>query len=643
MPPNSDKGALAAHVISNLPEDIRQMVLRDGEFCARLGVVTSSVISLVEGFKFDREKLYESARKVLAGGASASISNVEGESCQISLQSGEKPVIVIEKGPQRVLHSLLVLVGGSAPVRLRALVAAAEVARLSEAQVAKWSKIVSESSLSGQQMDELGQLIGNSLTGFLENLEELVAVGGFNSAQLVPSGSSYYEQLMFGCLGNESSLEEFNSESLQRAFSAEIAKDVSRISHAFSLGAVEFLFPIGCNEIDDSNLLEYLEKQGQFDDPFSIIATISLCMRRWRRDERYGAIGKTALERLASGRPKLRELCELFSGLYALTLSRLGRHDSFRGKPVYYKRLAAFGHASLCVREIGSAGLPASDFMKWCFNTEGSGFLWSSLLDKREAPRWRMEWLDPEQIVNEVIGRLHNLISIEPIAATELGLADRISELQTGKGMETWMPFYPGPLEGAAMEEKAIAELTPENIQLVRETIEKGAGLARCIGLVAISPIWNVPNELIAEATKELDRSALPSDEKERIAFKSVLGGLGHIAGLKRDHLLADRVASLALRAVVGRRAPLVFSDVLPAVVESSAAFAKHSDQLEWIGTTLSRFAFAANRKSDAADLADIIGIINQYEEESTQSLSRARAACRSFELSIAKASDIAS
>ena len=98
--------------------------------------------------------------------------------------------------------------------------------------------------------------------------------------------------------------------------------------------------------------------------------------------------------------------------------------------------------------------------------------------------------------------------------------------------------------------------------------IQSGEKVEASSGIVVVSPLWNVPDDLLNEATKEVDRSSLPGDEKGRNLFRNVLEGLAHLAGLKRSARLAELVAAMAVRVCTASSDPLALSDMLAAVVE---------------------------------------------------------------------------
>jgi hypothetical protein len=163
-------------------------------------------------------------------------------------------------------------------------------------------------------------------------------------------------------------------------------------------------------------------------------------------------------------------------------------------------------------------------------------------------------------------------------------------------------------------------------------------GLERCRAIIAISPLWSVPDELVDQATKELDRSGLPMEPEQRKSMSGLLSGLAHIAGLKRSSGLADVVGSLGLRAVTARQVPFLYREVLSGVIEASAAFTERRAQLEWIGGMLTRFAFAAQRREDADFLVSVIDSIYECDDQAQAWLGRARGAAEAFALSAGQA-----
>ena len=234
---------------------------------------------------------------------------------------------------------------------------------------------------------------------------------------------------------------------------------------------------------------------------------------------------------------------------------------------------------------------------------------------------------------NELLGRLMHLEEQYPSAAKVVGLGERIDSFgaKIGRSRSAWQPRYPGPLEGELQADAPGLLLTPEMVEMIRESTVGKVGAERCIGISVVSPIWAVSDELISEMTGELERSPIPVDEKGRWAFQFVLGGLAHLAGLKRSQKLANVVASLSLRSVTSRTMPLRYAEVLPSAIEASAAFTALDQRSDWIGSVITRFAFAATQKDDAAYLSRVIDAMTRHDSGVAKKLLRAQAAVVAF------------
>lgn len=628
------KTDLAAYVVKRLPEVIRRGLLGDEAFNSKYGLLVSSTVTIAEGFNFDREALYSAAQQAIATSLSVEISDAEGNKCTVEFFGDDVPRVVVTRGPQRVIATLLVLLAADRDLRVKALDSLSSSVRLPLDASQSWLLEVERAPLSASQIDRLSNDIGHTMVVALESAAEEVKSGKFRVDSLIPEASSYYQQFLPNP-ERGTNLADYVSGSLFPFFRRELQHDPrGGLLRALALAGSDLLVPLDIFEaVGDEVVLETISNERELTDPFSIIGAVSICLHRLEQNDLYRAAGVALLDRLLGEKSDTGRSCELFSASFILAGARLSQLQHFRDRPLFFRRLATFGQASLSTRILLSVPLSSTEFYNWCFQTHGMEFFISALLDKSEAPRWRPEWIAVDQIQNELLGRLLHLQQQYPNASHALGLPERIGAFQVkiGKAPGAWQPLYPGPLEGALSGDRPGLVLRPEMIEHIRESTVDKVGTERCMGIAVVSPIWLVPDQLINEATEELDRSPIPDDEKGRNAFRFVLGGLAHLAGLNHSTKLSNLVASLSLRGATNKTNPFEYVEVVLSTIEAAAAFVAHDERVAWIGNVVTQFSFAATRKEDATFLGTVIDALSKYDPAVEKKLLRAKAAIAAF------------
>lgn len=622
----------AIFVLARLPTIVSDRLLTDAEFVKRTGVGTKNTITLGPGLEFEREALVRAVNGAIEVGVGNSVPATleDGDVCAVEFLDDPTPRVVLVKGEQRSGNVLVVFLAHRADVRSRALAEIQNVFQLKAEILGRWRGIITERALDTTELEQLRLDLDDSFLGFLMRANDLFRRGKFSSHDLVPSTEVYFHQLLLGLPSSEPNFETFILEHWRVLTRSVLTERPNDLHLLLALAGSAELADVRGLEVNDQALLNNFDV-GDLADPFSVIAGLHICLERLSSHSEYTERAMKLVANVVND--GLNDMCVAFAGAYALSYTAVANHSYFRNKPLYFRRMAVFAHASICVRMVDEAGLSTREFGEWALQTEGAGFLWTALLDKREAPRWRPMWLEPRQLMCEVLGRLRQLGHLYPAESEKIGLPLAIEELERrlkvhGLG---WAELYPGPLEGSWLSNQPALPLQPEQIAVIKDSIDNAMGLERCLGIVVVSPLWNVPDDLLNEATKEVDRSSLPGDEKGRNLFRNVLEGLAHLAGLKRSARLAELVAAMAVRACTASSDPLALSDMLAAVVECSAAFPDRNEQIEWISNTLTRFAFVVRSKDDAGALLKALNALGENDGLATLRLSRARAATEAF------------
>jgi hypothetical protein len=102
--------------------------------------------------------------------------------------------------------------------------------------------------------------------------------------------------------------------------------------------------------------------------------------------------------------------------------------------PLFWVRLVALSHAGVLTDALSHLPDPQR-FLRWSVENFYPDYHWQGLIDRREAPRWNPDWIDPDQLHAEIVGRVNNAMQLMPRdmwpAAWASIMGDAITRLET--------------------------------------------------------------------------------------------------------------------------------------------------------------------------------------------------------------------
>lgn len=154
-----------------------------------------------------------------------------------------------------------------------------------------------------------------------------------------------------GSSRTSSSLAEFIDDELADEWRARLAADPK---HAFGSIALTFaspaLVPRSLFEgVDTGTMFELLETACGFADPFALTGAFQICADRLGQDMRFVELGDRLLYRLFGDMDRLDTACQIFAAAFVVSTAHLAEHEFLRGRPPFWRHLAAASHAALAV------------------------------------------------------------------------------------------------------------------------------------------------------------------------------------------------------------------------------------------------------------------------------------------------------
>ena len=380
---------------------------------------------------------------------------------------------------------------------------------------------------------------------------------------------------------------------------------------------------------DVKTLFEWLEAHG---DCISQLGAIELGLHYLDKyPEIEPAIAKMTRSFIEDDVGEDGRLAEL-AGLVVLVDGELARSGILRSCQPYWRRLAAIAHASLLERELSRRGASISDFSAWGYRNRGSLYSLQNNVDLRREPRWLPDFLSPDQLKAEFIGRIsaamvENEAKIKSQELRSLAL-DKEGPLQSRIVFP--FPYLPGPLEGGV---ESVTPLPAEIEQQVYDDLKAEIVTPQSfLGLVNTVLIFKIGPQMADLAAEALRRAKYQLREVGVGAPASaLLYGLAVVAAVTRSEALAAEVRVLVR--VVRRRPSIAMSpsETFRIVMVAAAAFSDIEKWCTFLGEWLTELSYEDIDPLAAKVLQNRIRGLCAIERRLWGTCARADAACASL------------
>jgi hypothetical protein len=192
-----------------------------------------------------------------------------------------------------------------------------------------------------------------------------------------------------------------------------------------------------------------------------------------------------------------------------------------------------------------------AEFLKWSAKDFGGTYLWHTIVDAYDEPRWESDWIGPEALKAELLGRCYNaLMQMQPAKQPKVWKEPINSALEN---LNTRLfAFFPGPLDGflplfsPVQAEGALDE--------VRSLLRGRSSFKRAPGIILLAYAGAIDARLKDEIFRLLE-----SSNEQLTKFKTadqVLSCCSYIAAITRDEDLGKAVISRCLRLISSTMQP---------------------------------------------------------------------------------------
>ena len=608
MTSEANRQILASFALELLPPRVQKSLMDDEEFVNRWSLETIAGVRLGEnGFSFDRDFLYRGIREAIrAPGHEVAVEDDQSVTWRVQVQKGNGELSFglenDEKAYKLSDHSGL---AGDHCIRTGWFQRVAHEMNLEKPALQEWKTRIEDRPLSDDEFAELKRELELTPNGIYRKVKAGLLQGGIGIQTLVPSERRYYERLV-GAAGTSADAASYVNSQATRLIDGLRKWDRKR-GFLMSLltcssGSVSASIRIdGLSEDDLLSSYEWIASEG---DPISQIGAVEVALRNIENNRKLEPFIEQIVEGFIADDPvDGGGSFSILSSMVVLVASELGRRGTMKETKPYYRRHAAIAQASLIIRALKDSQTDISSMVKWA-KAAGAGhiFFLQGLVDLRLEPRWLPDFVTPEQLRAEFIGRVWNAaaqfrggIQSESLRRLVMG-----EDSPLGTAAKWPFPMLPGPLEG---------ELISDLPDIPEEVLEKLAAplKAESLGpdsfarIVNSALIYNVPKsqaELVAEALRRVRYSIESSGDEN-----SILGLILSLATLAAVTRATDLAETIRVLARVMRRRKLLNSDPEHELRISMMAAASHEDLEDWAcfaGEWLTELAFEVVEKESA-------------------------------------------
>ncbi|TCM07464.1 hypothetical protein [Sphingomonas sp. PP-CC-3G-468] len=606
--PQLTRGMRTALVMRSIPSFVQSEMLEDPTFRARLDIDAERIASLGEDATFRSSHFMRSIERAYARpGDDVVLRDQQKRRWTVTAATASDDwALAFRRG--RVEHLTRGMVGllEGASDRVASFDSLIAARNIPPAEVSDWRGRLDEGPLDGDALEELDKELSRYPGTWIDIIQASLVRGEASIDMIVPTDPTYYEYLTG----------DIASPDLDHYVRNDVPSHLARLSMLDPIehakGALllashpRILDGRWATPINDASWIPLGAWVLASGDLLARIGFFEIALPHARDNPELARM----MIDLAKGFDALDpqdEAGELqtFAALVMLVDGSLSLEGTFRESPPFRRRIAAFAHAALVARVIGSR-IDRTRFVRYCAEQRGWRYLLQTLCDMRAEPRWRPDYLSAVQLRNEILGRVINAAS----TVGRDGLPIEITEMlfDADRGLAARMPFpmtfWPGPVEGGLDHERGV--VSDELLNMVEEA-STGPDVtpAEVTLLVNIQSMHDVPDEVLERAIRRLEASGprwLKGEEQAAVA--TYLDSLAHVAAQRRRPDLAD--LTLRLARTVGRDIEIGCPNSMQLILITAACAEDPEEWRERVGRGVEELALNAD-EADAEVLENWI------------------------------------
>jgi len=479
----------------------------------------------------------------------------------------------------------------------------------------RWQKEVLEAPLAssdfGLVLDELSHVGDVVIDGILQKLQS----AKFAVLDVIPTSTTYYESLL-GPIPWSLNASQYVSGSLAPHLTDIFNKSPHwglRCVQAASISEAVDAVAIAVR-VSNDDLYSAFMSVGFGSTPSALLATYTLASSRASVDERFTEVSRQALNRLMErtcGSEDTSAHDALLIALVKLTMSVVGQAEKLGLAPAFWRRLAAFAHATIILEAIHIADEGAIELAAWfakCLTLETAAI---QVLDHLAEPRWGDDAIQARKLWASALLRTTQSESgsnnSATLSSTEFARAEPYLRYAAG---------IPDPLNSTRRDwaTSAADTLTEELLDSINTENSDGESLGPMnvwMVLAQLAQSFRFEDGLLLRI-RDLVRTLTPKAETKFRDVCAMLELCGIVASTQGDLELAEAVATQVLEFCEELTDPADVSLAALVLVFVAGAAEDQPAGLQWASEKLLALAYRLPRGVPCSALATTIAKLQQ-------------------------------
>ncbi|EBX4816686.1 hypothetical protein DRY87_23960, partial [Salmonella enterica subsp. enterica serovar Newport] len=394
------------------PPVIRDALLSDKVFRDRFGFqVDVQMMFEGTGIKVSRAALFSAIREAVnRNPGPLTIQDAGGLNWTVEVSDPLSATIRLKQANRSLSLPAFWMLIDDPELRLSNLDRTASELNLPGEMVRNWKQRLTLKPLSDEEVDGLFTDLKHLPLHVMSRISAEIVDGASSFESLAPRSSTYFTRLA-GQVDQASSLETFVKIHARKHFQQLIEWNPQQglglallLSWHSSIAAA-----IEVGNISDGDLEGAFEEVCEKGDVVSQVGAIELGLSVLDRRPALATPVEQMIRQLRDDDPEsLKSRFRLLSALGVLVEGEISRTGVLRGNPPFWRRLAAFAQASLVERCMRSVPVDIGRFSDLANSGRGELFYLQNLCDLRLEPKWLPDFIAPDQLKAEFLGRIAN-------------------------------------------------------------------------------------------------------------------------------------------------------------------------------------------------------------------------------------------
>ncbi|MCB1483317.1 MAG: hypothetical protein KDJ17_00315, partial [Hyphomicrobiaceae bacterium] len=612
--PQARGDLFAAALIDPLPPAARMKLLLDSAFCTKHEISPQFWCPLTGGVSAEIHSLHNALRAAIARRKRAPLNLNGGRQTRVNVGRGKNGSATVDFGGELLLFLDADLLSVERRTRMNALRRALGARPLKPERETHWRSVVQERALTDREYAELMMVLGETPEAFKNELKK---PQGLNGTILAPNAPSLYECLV-PRLDTSTDLQSFIENEFRQARASILARNaVIGLRRMAYIALWRPLIPFELLAAISSKSLSAILAA---EDPFSLLFGFEVCAARAPSDPSFVDLGHAFLEKLFADSAAYDRRCEMFSAAALVAMTRMRCAAKASQAPVFWLRLTALAHAGV-ITDAASKNMDANGFLNWACRNFLPQYTWHGVVDRRAAPRWRPEWISPEHLVAELLGRAQGALHLLPATerpASWVSVIDDVAKrlLEAGRLVAS---IFPGPLDDFSDQPSALGEM----FQDVERSLDDATGLSDVPGLVALA-YASRPSEQVTENVLRMLKAGaqrVVGDRKREIGELRIAT---HVALAARSDAIAEAVIARCYTLVGEAESEDMATAIFLVMVEACAVYGSGPRYTERLESLAAGICFAVDDRNSLSQLLAIFEVLGHRDAALVPALSRA-------------------